>query len=395
MMGQQPFRPPSYLPAPYIVDTPEDLAPIRQALRGVKRFALDTESNSLYAYTPHVCLIQISTDYEDFLIDPLALDVSDNLLWLGDMLADPQIEKVLHAAEYDVMMLRRDYGFVFSNLFDTMIAARVLGWKHTGLGNILEASYGVKVNKRNQRADWGKRPLSAELLLYAQKDSHFLLPLRDEIYAQLEAGGHLEEAREMFDDVCRATWNGPQFDPEGFWRIKAVRSLNGQQTAVVRELYLLREELAQQRDIPPFKIFTDQVLVSLSIEQPMTHHEVVAMRGLSEHSARRTGAKIIRAIKRGLLADPPIPPRRNGRGHTNDAVQNRYEALHQWRKEKASDRRVPSDVILSREVLWELAHAAPQSHQDLQEIAHLGQWRRQTYGDEILRVVANTDTPAL
>jgi ribonuclease D len=138
--------------------------------------AVDTESNSLFAYREQVCLVQFSTTQADFLVDPLALA---DLTPLAPLFADPKIEKVFHAAEYDLLCLKRDFGFSFANLFDTMLAGRILGRKEIGLGAMLEAFYGVQADKRHQRANWGQRPLPAPLLEYATLDTHYLIPLRD------------------------------------------------------------------------------------------------------------------------------------------------------------------------------------------------------------------------
>src|SRR5690606_30069950 len=166
------------LPPALMVETRDALDGLPELLRSNTRLAVDTEANSLHAYQGRVCLIQLSTDTQDILIDPLVFEPSD-LDFLGEVFADPQIEKVFHAAEYDVMILRRDFGFEFSNLFDTMIAARVLGWERFGLGTILEERYGVRVDISHQRADWGRRPLPPHLLRDARIDTHYLLDLRD------------------------------------------------------------------------------------------------------------------------------------------------------------------------------------------------------------------------
>ena len=145
--------------------------------------AVDTESNSLFAYREQVCLIQFSTPEADYLVDPLTLS---DLSPLGPIFADTRIQKVFHAAEYDLLCLKRDFGFNFNNLFDTMLAARILGRKEVGLGSILEEEFDLQVDKRHQRANWGQRPLPGYLLDYARQDTHFLIPVRDMLEGQLK-----------------------------------------------------------------------------------------------------------------------------------------------------------------------------------------------------------------
>lgn len=378
------------LPPPLIVDSPCQVDSLRQMLQGVRRVAVDTESNSLYAYRPRVCLIQISTDNADALIDPLLLDVKAELACLGELFADPSVEKVFHAAEYDVMGLRRDFGFSFANLFDTMTAARILGWDQFGLGAILEQRFGITLDKRHQRANWGQRPLSPVLIRYAQMDTHYLLPLRDELFAMLEASGRLEEARELFDELCQVEWQGTEFDPQGFWRIGGAHSLEPDGIAVLRELYLYRDEQARQRDVPPFKIMTDQVLLALAATRPRSLRQLAQITGITAGQVRRYGLGILGAVRRGLKAGPPSPPRHYS-GYLNEQVVRRFEALHTWRKKRAIQRGVSSEVVMPRDTLWELAQVAPRNWEQLQAIRSIGPWRLKTYGHEILQVLDSVD----
>ena len=381
----------SRLPPAQLIDTPARMGDLRRALAAAPRLAVDTESNSLYAYRERVCLIQISTDQADYLIDPIQLEGRTSLAFLGEVFADPTVEKVFHAAEYDVMTLHRDFGFTFANIFDTMIAASVLGWQQVGLGAILMERYGVKVDKRHQRANWGRRPLPPTLIRYAQMDTHYLLHLRDEMWGLLEQGGHLEEAREMFDAVCRARWGNADFAPEGYWRISGARDLDRRGMAVLRELYHWREQEAQRCDVPVFKVLSDQSLIRLARTRPRSLDEMRLATRLAEGQMRRYGNAILRAIEAGLRAEPPTVPVRHNGLPADEATLRRYEALHIWRKERAAQRGVSSEVIVSREALWELAIAAPRSPEHLEAIHSLGPWRIKTYGAEILDVIAKTD----
>ncbi|HID88596.1 MAG TPA: ribonuclease D, partial [Anaerolineae bacterium] len=178
--------------------------------------AVDTESNSLYAYHERVCLIQFSTRDADYIVDPLAgLDLSP----LGDLFADPAVQKVFHAAEQDVANLKRDFGFRFDSLFDTMWAARILGWPRVGLADVLWETFGVRTDKRYQRYNWGKRPLPPEALKYASRDTHYLLPLRDLQVEALERSGRMEEAAEVFAQLAETPPASNPFGPSAFWRL--------------------------------------------------------------------------------------------------------------------------------------------------------------------------------
>jgi len=375
------------LPRAQIIRRAADLRRAVDRLRGCPLLAIDTESNSLFAYTERVCLVQLSTRERDLIVDPL---VVDDMSPLGDLFADPAIEVVFHAAEYDIISLKRDFGFSFANLFDTMIAARVCGWDKTGLGNILEEQFGVAVDKRHQRADWSRRPLPPDQLRYAQMDTHFLPMLRDRLHAELVVQNRLTEAREMFAALCALPAAEYRFDPEGYWRIQAVRDLGLRQVAIARELYLLRDSLARQRDCPPVKIFSDPVLAELARIAPRRVDDLLGIKGLSSLQVRRFGAAIVESIARGSQADPPRPPRRPT--PPDPVVQARYKALHTWRKYRAAARGVESDVIVPRETLWALAHRSPTRLEELDDIPGLGPWRRATYGSDLLDVLARAYT---
>ncbi len=351
--------------------------------------AVDTESNSLYAYYERVCLVQLSTRQQDFIIDPLAVD---DMSPLGDLLADPQIEIVFHAAEYDVISMKRDFAFEFTNIFDTMLATRICGWSKIGLGNILESQFGVRADKKFQRANWTRRPLPPEQLRYAQMDTHFLPELRDRLVAELDGRGRLVEARETFTALPRLPAAEYHFDPEGYWRIQAVRNLSRPQIAIARALYLARDEIARRKDRPPFKVFGDHTLVRLAELAPRRIEDLYNIKGLSSQLVRTDGAAILNAVSEGRNAPPPQPPPR-GRP-TDPDVLERYEALKTWRKERAQQRGVESDVILARDTLWILARKVPTTLEELDAIPGLGPWRRAEYGEELLDVLARVNGSA-
>ena len=344
--------------------------------------AVDTESNSLYAYYQRVCLIQISTRGGDWVIDPLVFSKLD---LLAPIFANPNIEKVFHAAEYDIMCLKRDFEFTFSNLFDTMVSGRILGMKLLGLGNMLETFFGVRVDKKYQRADWSVRPIPVEQLRYAQHDTHYLLDLRDVMIRQMEEKGCLVEAREVFNLMTEIPAAAQYtFDMEGYWRINRARDLDRRQMAILRELYLWRDDLAAQLDRPPFKVATDETLVAIAVEAPTTTEALKKV--LGRHSVMQYHTSILSAVKEGLVAKFPQRPTRDPR--LDPVTQARYDALHEWRKARAMERGVESDVIIPRESLWAMARTSPRTPEDLTAIPGMGPWKRERYGAELLALLA-------
>lgn len=378
---QWPFPPATY------IDHDKDFRKLVDELAKESLIAVDTESNSLYAYRERVCLLQISTRKADYIVDPFR--VAD-LHVFAPILADSSIEKVFHAAEYDLLCLKRDYGFVVHNLFDTMIAARICGRKEMGLNKLLAEYCGVVIDKNHQRDDWGERPLSEEGLLYAQIDTHYLPELRDHLRAELEAMGRLIEAQETFDEYQEVTVVPREFDPDAYWRIGIPAGLSRRQMAILREIYLLREKLAEERDCPPFKVFGDHVLIAVAEFAPTNTQALSKIKGLGGSQLQRYGAQVLAAVEQGKRAPIPRPPPRPP--EPDPQVVERFSALRDWRKLRASQRGVESDVIVSKDALWGLAAKVPKTIEELQKIRGLGPWRIQTYGAELLELLKKLET---
>jgi ribonuclease D len=242
------------------------------------------------------------------------------------------------------------------------------------------------MNKRFQRANWGERPLTSELLDYARLDTRYLVQLRGLQQAELASAGRLVEAQEEFARLERIVGAGGPNEgkPNALWRINGARDLSPAQAAVLRELHEYREQQAERADRPPFKIMSDQTLLEIVRTAPSTLEELDGLPGMTPQQIRRHGAQLLKAVRRGQLAPPVRPPHYE---REPDSVRERYEQLHQWRKRRAQARGVESDVILSRDALWELARRAPRTAEALADLEHIGPWRRQTYGAELLEVI--------
>ncbi|RME90241.1 MAG: hypothetical protein D6770_02875 [Anaerolineae bacterium] len=371
-----------HLPPPVWVDTATALHRLVDDLMRQRRVAVDTESNSLYAYRERVCLLQFSTPETDYLLDPLTLT---DLRSLAPFFASPEIEKVFHASEYDVICLKRDFGFTFANLFDTMLAARILGYEAVGLGSLLAEKFGVHLNKRYQRANWGKRPLEPELLRYARLDTHYLLPLRDRLQAELEAAGLWPLAREDFAMACEVTPNHhPGRKGCSTWeRLDSHRTLSPRQRTILDELCHCRERLAKRADRPVFKIVSDRTLVHLAQAVPQDKADL-AEAGLSSRQIRRFGSELLSAVRKGMRA--PLV-RRSVHERPDPAFVARLEALKEWRKREARRMGVGSDVVLPRRLLYAIASRAPADERELAEVLARSPWRLEHFGAQILEVL--------
>ncbi|HEY43330.1 MAG TPA: ribonuclease D [Anaerolineae bacterium] len=372
---------PPRLPAPKLIQEERRFQDLVQTLYSQPRLAVDTESNSLHAYKERVCLIQFSIPGNDFLVDPLSLpDIGQ----LDALFANPKIEKIFHGAEYDVMCLKRDFGFNFNNLFDTRVATRTLGRKRSGLRDVLAEEFAIQISKRYQRANWGKRPLPPALLDYARLDTHYLLPLRDHLVKALHTVGRWEEARETCEHLANVNAHENGFDPKGFWRISNTCKLTPKQIAILRELYLYRDAQARRLDRPPFKVLVDKTLLALAEASPKGLKALENMPGMTPGQIRRHGKGILAAIKRGSQAPIPRRPRHQP---MDEIVRVRYETLRAWRKKVARERKVESDIILPREILFNIAQSAPHDSETLRKLMAPLDWRFKAYGQDILRVL--------
>lgn len=380
------------LPAPILITQAEALRRMVERLRGERRVAVDTESNSLYAYREQVCLIQFSVpggDSEpslDYLVDPLAVR---DLAMLGEIFGGRGMEKVFHAAEYDVVCLKRDFGFEFGKLFDTMMAARILGRDEVGLGALLEAEFGVKLDKRFQRANWGERPLKREMLAYARLDTHYLLGLRDRLEKELVERGLWALAEEDFrrlEAIEGVPKNGlVNGERQGeCWRVKGAYDLTPQQAAVLRELCEYRERAAEALDRPLFKVINDASLTAIAAAGPQDVEGLRKLPGMTGKVVERHGRDLMNAVRRGLAAEPIFPPRNH---RPSNGYLERLEGLREWRKRKGLKLGVMSDVVLPRDLMLRLAERNPRGMGELEEAMGDAPWRLGEWGEEMLRVL--------
>jgi len=372
----------STTPAAWI-NRPAQLLKLASELRGCTRIAVDTESNGLYAYQEQVCLLQFSTPAADTLVDPLALN---DLSALESIFADPQIEKVFHAAEYDILCLKRDFGFRFSNLFDTMIAARILGRPQWGLGNLLEGEFGVKLDKRLQRANWGRRPIPADMLDYAAHDTHYLLQLRERLSAELDEKGLRPIAEEDFRRLCNIPAAPLEAAQPNCWSVAGGQELTGRQAAILQSLIEYRDRQARYANLPLFKVISNEALVKIALVAPQSEYELAQIRGVGPNTLARHTHGLLEAVTRGSEARPLHPPRTQ---RPPDAYLRRLELLRNWRKTTGRKMGVESDVILPRDILETIASSHPQSPQALAELMQDLPWRYTQFGEQILDLMDN------
>jgi ribonuclease D len=368
----QPLSPPVW------VATQSDLNALVNDLAKQPSVAVDTESNSLHAYHEQVCLIQFSTPETDYLVDPLALD---DISALGKIFASSEIEKIFHAAEYDLICLKRDFNFSVTNIFDTRWAVRVLGYARDGLDGLLKEKFGIQVNKKYQKADWGKRPLSAEQINYARLDTHYLLAIKDMLEGELKQKGLLQLAREDFERASDVEI--PTAKPVLWKRMANNHGFSSRELTILKELYEVRERIADELNRPPFKVMGDRQLFDIARLTPQHLDELYGL-GLSSRQVERWGKAILQAVEKGEaapLAKPQQPER------PDDAFLSRLDSLKNWRKNTARQMGVESDVVLPRQLMELIADRAPRSMNELSDLLAGSPWRMDRFGPQILNVV--------
>jgi ribonuclease D len=256
---------PPALEPPEIVASEPALRALVERLQREPEIAVDTEADSFYHYQESVCLIQVTAGARDFLIDPLA---GIDLAPFGRVLADPARIKVFHDGEYDVLLLKRQFGFSFANLFDTRVAAAALGVEMPGLASVLAAHFGVELDKSLQRSDWSARPLTSKQIEYARLDTHYLLALMHAQRAELEERERAVVVAGEYQRLENLAAPARAFDPDEFVRLKGARALSLQRMQVLRELFVLRDDLARRRDVPPFKVLGNNLLIEIARRSP-------------------------------------------------------------------------------------------------------------------------------
>lgn len=369
------------LPAARIIDSPKNLTAMVEDLKKQTAVAIDTESNSLHAYQEQVCLIQLSTREHDYLLDPIAVP---DLEELGAVFANPEIQKVFHAGDYDLATLKRDFGFEFRNVFDTMLAATALAEPALGLAGLLEKYFDLRIEKKYQRADWGKRPLDPEMLEYARNDSHYLLDLRDLLVQRLKEADRLGYVLE--DSAALAKITLPMKDhEENLWRVRGVQELKPEALSLLREINHLREQIAMNRDVPPFKVFSDRLMIEIAQTQPRYVEELELLPSFSPAMRRRYGSRIMQAVDSWRKNPVPVIPRANHR--LSDREMKLRDKLTDWRKAVGEKDGVPSNAVFPRDLLERVAHRDPGSLEELEEVMRDYPLRFQKYGVQIFNLI--------
>jgi len=370
---------------PLWIETPEGVREAAKRCTTASRIALDTEADSMHSYFHKVCLIQITANGHHMVIDPLALEPGD-LRQLWEVVSDPAVSVLMHGADYDIRILDRDYGIRVGGLQDTQIMAQLLGEEKTGLAALLEKELGVGLDKKYQRADWGRRPLNAAQLAYAAADTAHLGHLVDRLKDRLASLGRWAWAEQEFRNLEKVRHTPVDIDPLAFERIKGARSLRGVARDRLFSLHGWRDRRARSRDVPPFKILGNKPLLSMAENPPSDLEELGEVEGVGPRAVRRWGRDLLRLIDRPNRARERVRP---PRPQTPDASERRrLKRLLAARDARAEALGIQAGLLCPRGVAESVSSCKPpcRTVKDLADAGVEG-WRLEVLGKDFLDAI--------
>ncbi|KAA3615151.1 MAG: ribonuclease D [Planctomycetota bacterium] len=389
-----PKRIPSEWGSVRMVETPDQLDQALKEWRQAEILGVDTEANSFFAYHDRLCLMQVSTARHDYVVDPIPL--GEALREVNSLLADPDVVKIFHAAEYDLMLLNKDLGAEVRGLFDTQVAMTFLEKGKTGLAALIEKHYGFSLSKKEQRSNWGKRPLTEEQVAYARIDTHFLPDLYDRLLPELKQRGLFEAARGEFQRLEREILSPRQPDMEAWRRFKGARQLSPEAAARLRALFQWREKLASREDLPPFRILANPTLMELAERPPKEMAELAKRKGVGWRKARTVGQDILQALRAvaGQKTHDHVGRRiSSAERKVKKVKRENQEALRRWRKQMADNLELPPERLMHRRHLEAIGEKLPRDRETLLRLVHLTDWQRENLEPSLLELLAQLPDP--
>lgn len=371
---------------PQILVNPQQIKELAAALAECAVFAVDLEADSMHSFQEKVCLLQFTYAETTVLVDPLA--VSD-LSPLRPVLANPAIRKIFHAADYDIRCLNRDFAIEIRGLFDTMIASQLLGEERVGLADVLAKYFAVTLDKKYQRADWSKRPLSQPMCHYAAEDTRHLHGLVAILEQQLRAKNRLwwaEEEFQLLEQVRFREQQGP-----AFLRIKGAGVLSPRSLAVLENLLHWRDGEAQRRDCPAYKVLGNKLLLAVAESCPQQVAELAKVDEFSSRLLDRYAKPVLHQVAMALTLDAADLPQfpRAERRLRDAAVDKRFNRLKEWRKRKAAELELDPGILINNNILEQVARLNPSSLEDLLNSAGLKVWQGKVLGAEIFATLCD------
>jgi ribonuclease D len=364
------------------IESDEELNSICEGLSQEKIIGVDLEADSMYCFKEKICLIQIATAKEAFLIDPFVIkDIAPFL----DVLAKPDVIKIFHGSDFDVRSFDRDHSAKINNLFDTEIACRFLGLKERGLGALLKRFFDLDVDKRFQKVDWSRRPLSNDMIEYSVGDVSHLVRLYDIIYERLQEKKRLAWAEEEFELQTKVRYENNHALPL-FKKFKGAGKMDNRSLAVLESLLKLRLVIAESRNFPLYKIFSNASLTKLAVDKPVTMDQMLRSRAFSKKQAGMYGGQCLDAIVRAVeLEHKDLPSYPKTRMPKKDAVvHERIDSLKKMREDRSLRLGIELGFLLNNAMIDKVAVQNPKTLDELLEIENMRRWQVEAVGQDII-----------
>lgn len=366
------------------IDSPEALARACEHLQQADVLAVDTEFHRENTYYAEFALLQVASREACYLVDPLALS---DLSPVWDVLCDSNILKIFHAARQDLEIILSEAGRLPLPLFDTQIAAALLGFgQQVGFGNLCQRILKKSLPKMETRSDWLTRPLSRKQCEYAADDVIYLLPIYRSLKEQLEARGRTDWLIEEQASLCNPESYAIQTETV-FWRVKSVNKLKPQQLAVLRELADWREVQAQAKNIPRRRVIADEPLFEMARRSKLELMDMERMRGLPTGIFKRFGNDLLAAWQRGMACPRDQWPKTEPRANHTTGTEIRQELLDTLVRLRAEEEHIAANILASRQELARLASWGKNRHGKAPDIPPLQGWRRELVGNDLLRLL--------
>lgn len=369
-----------------LITDPADFAALLARLHEEPLVAVDTEAASFHRHHDRVYLLQLSTRRDTWLIDPLAVI---GLPGFGDLLADPNVECLFHDADYDLRLLGKEFGFRAARLFDTRVAAQFLNEPGIGLAALIEKYFGMRPDKRFQRADWSARPLTPGMLDYAATDTRHLPDLADLMRGRLDEMGRMAWVAEECELLTGVRWPDPQPPEVEALGVKGARALSPRALAVFRELYVWRTRTSAELDRAAFRVLGNEPMYAIAEHPPADLAALGAIRGVGRENAERRGREIMAAVDRGLAVPEAELPRfpRPPRHRPDPLAVVRLERLKGLRERLVARLQLAPGVICPNWLLEAVSRAAPETTDALAAIPGVRRWQIKEFGEELLAAV--------
>jgi ribonuclease D len=354
-------------------------------LTGASVIGVDTESSGFYTYFSELCLIQLSGGGCHYLVDALT---GLNLEGLGKIFANPAVVKIFHSAASDILELKRAHSFEFNNVFDTMLACRILGFEGCSLYHLVKRYKNVELEKKEQKSNWKRRPLTRAQLDYAHLDTLYLEDLMRELTVELRDAGVLAELQEEFQRVALLTEVVEErgYADDAWLRIPGALELSPRERGILKELALLRDRRARSENLAAFRVAPNEALVRMAREKPTNLNSLERYRALHAAMLRKDGPRIIEAIQtKEEILDSALPRA----PEADPVVLAIMKRLKRWRNRIAEYRGMDSSMVLSNRALQRLAETRPRTLEELRALDLMTPWKLAHYGDDALLVLAN------